>query len=591
MRKILHSLHFVLGLLFVLLIQGSIPFLTLPTLGQAVWATGFAQSLANSSFFNVYAHNFGYPTPAPISFGLSAVWPTSIFIRMGIHPADSYTIVFSIWFIASYVSTFLFLRRLGLSISRSINGAILWLTTPATWAHAPYSMLSLGIALLPMYFTSTQMIVDLLSKKYSHKYLHIFSFFFLNTFISVFMDGYTFMMFAVGSIIILTSSSLYSFYRNKLNIISAWIVSTWMVISFGSSYVTYRNYISNMPLPSYPIKFFTDWGADITFFLIPTKNIHWLWDKIGLGLSRSTDLFFGDISVWNTTFILPLVLAIAVLFLIGNIRKQNRLIFIQFSIIAFVSFYLSLGPSLKINLQKQSSQNTSNTSIHSYQFPTGSGIISKYLPGFKTMRASYRWSALTTFSLVIIFSILISNLKTKKFNNFFVVLIFSATILSLLPNLETFVPKYINNRAQYAQIEMDLIEPLHSYLPNDSIVTFLPYRNDFLVNLISAELDIRAHNIGGDKNLLFAKKDWPDSLQETRMGKFDQTSKTTIELLNNNQTNVVVLPTIDTLWASHIWPYPEEYKQQIETVKNQIESSSDFQVTTIDYYLIIKKEL
>lgn len=591
MHKIINLLHFTFGLIFILLVQGTIPFLTLPTLGQAVWTTGFAQSFANSSFLTIYAHNFGYPAPAPISFGLSAAWPISIFIRMGIHPADAYTLVFSIWFIVSYLSTFLLLRKLGSRMSISINGAILWLVTPTTWAHGAYSMLSLGIALLPAYFYATLLTLDLLSKRNLQKYIHIFIFFFLSTLISVFMDGYSFMMFALSAMIILISNSFYNFYRKNINIFSTLVTSIWMIISFGLSYILYKIYITDLPLPSYPLNYFKNWGADITFFILPTKGLYWFWDKLELGLPRTVDIFFGDNSVWNTTFILPLIVAVIILIFFSSIKKKNRLIIFQLTFIAFVSFYLSLGPSLKINLQKSVPETKSTVSINNIQLPTGSSVISKYAPGFKTMRASYRWSALTTFSLVIILTLLINDLKIKRFNNTLSILIFAVTTIGLLPNLEIFIPKYINNRIQYTKIELQLIEPLQMYLPKNEIVTFLPRTNDFLINLVSAQLKIKAHNVGGDKNIELAKKYWPPYLKETSMGDFYEISETVINLLDSNQTNVVVLPTIDTLWAAHIWPYPEKYKNEVKFIEDKIKVNDRFQVISIDYYLIIKKKI
>ena len=60
--------------LFVCLINGSIPFLLLPTLGQSIGSTiGWAQAFINESLFSIHSYNFGYPEPAARSFGLLGV--------------------------------------------------------------------------------------------------------------------------------------------------------------------------------------------------------------------------------------------------------------------------------------------------------------------------------------------------------------------------------------------------------------------------------------------------------------------------------------------------------------------------------------
>src|SRR3546814_20695009 len=71
-----------IALACALLLYGAVPFLMLPTLGQAVWTMGFAESFANGHLLDFYAHDFGIPKPAAMAFGLAGAWPASLLVRI-----------------------------------------------------------------------------------------------------------------------------------------------------------------------------------------------------------------------------------------------------------------------------------------------------------------------------------------------------------------------------------------------------------------------------------------------------------------------------------------------------------------------------
>ena len=137
----------------VLLIHNPIPFFLQPTAASDILATGFSESLTNNnSLFNFYAYEFGIPKPAAETFGLEAIWPMSLLIRFGFHTRDAYVFVFSFWVGVSMISTYLLARQFGNKKLYALFLVIILVTIPIAINHHEYSMLSLGIILLPFYF-------------------------------------------------------------------------------------------------------------------------------------------------------------------------------------------------------------------------------------------------------------------------------------------------------------------------------------------------------------------------------------------------------------------------------------------------------
>ena len=75
--------------------------------------------------------------------------------------------------------------------------ALAWVSTPIIWAHARHSMLSLGLALLPFYLFSAQLVCQLCQASLRDIFFRVIAFFAVCV-LAVFMDGYSYMMFLCG---------------------------------------------------------------------------------------------------------------------------------------------------------------------------------------------------------------------------------------------------------------------------------------------------------------------------------------------------------------------------------------------------------
>lgn len=572
---------FLSALLFVLCLHGALPLLSAPTLGQAVWAAGFSQSFLNDSVFAVYAKNFGAPEPAAIAFGLAGAWPTAVFMKFGLHPSDAYSAMVVFWLTWAFLSAYKIGRFFEVKPSFATAGAVLWLSMPVSWAHSGYSMLSLGIALLPLYFYAALHVFlrknELPYEKVKHSLLYAFV-----CIVAVFMDGYSFMMFAVGaSILGLWVFATASEQKREL----LYYAFPTHVLGLGLAYLFYSLYIGKPHFAAAPIDFFRGWGVDLSFLAVPSQGVHWIPDMLGWSKARSSKDLFGDASVWVTTFSLPLIVAAAWSW--RKTRQQQQLA-TGMLLIAVFGFYMALGPSLKINSVKPPDEKVGATMSAEYAVaPTGSALFSENLPGFKNMRASYRWVALGVFGSWFLVVLLLSSGRRR--DTTIAVAIIGLVTLINLPNLSEKWAGDIKNREMFLKIDSDLLKIMQEDFHPREEVAFLPYRNDFLVNYLAARLDIQSYNIGGDKNLFEARKHWPETLRKFGLGKIDDDFfERVVLLLARNEADAVVLPYIDMLWAAHSWPYPIQFKEDLDPIVSELRASGFVDVIEQKFYAIAR---
>ena len=573
-------LFFILAFVCVLVLHGAVPFVALPTLPQALLTTGFSLSFLNESLSTLYAGNFGLPEPAAISFGLAGAYPAGLFIAAGLHPADAYAAMAALWLALAFGGAWRVGLMFGLKSRLSTLAAVLWLTMPIVWAHAIFSMLSFGIALLPSYFWAT---FRLFKSNISTGTTVILSvvLYIAACLIAVFMDGYSFMMFAVGASFLLG----YSYWRfpNQRGYLIR-IALPVHVFGFGLAYFLYATYIGKSQFEPDPLSFFRGWGLDLAFLVIPSQDVHWLWDILGLSVHRSEDLFFGDGSVWITTFSLPLIIAGCLSWWV--VRKKQPLAH-GLLLVALFGFYMAMGPSLKINSVKPEPMGplmSAELAIVS----TGNVFLSQHLPGFKNMRAAYRWSALGFFGMWVLLLLLLAQGKGKRAELLGTVILV-ALIVSFLPHLERKWQANVRDRESFLEIDRDLVSELARDLNPGEMISFLPFRNDFLVNYLASALSIRTYNIGGDKSLMEARKHWPDIMQQFKMGQIDPGfADRVLSLLARGEADAVVLPYIDMLWAAHNWPAPLEFADDMKPVLVALERRGYVVLEKREHYALVR---
>ncbi len=598
----LNALCLIVLLALIAAIYGSIPFYSAPVMGQLVWVSSFARSFANEGWLAVFSHNFGYPQPAPMAFGLPGALVEGALLRLTtLRAVDAYSVMTIGYLALAGWGAIRCAQQIGLSYRAAVIAAVVWLTMPMVWAHSVYSMLSIGIALLPFYLNQSLHVCRIDTTRIGTLVVRFLSFT-AAAILSVFMDGYTFVMFALATCILLTSEGLSE--RGRLK----WVAVTSLpicVMGFAIAYLLYVKFLGFPVFSPEPLDFFRGWGVDITMLIIPTKGLFWLWDLLGAGLDRNDALYYGDVSVWTTTFSLFIGLFGCAGFLVAKRQKYAG----TFLVIAIVGTYLSLGPSLKVySLRPHTDIVAGHFSPYmpaaNAVMSTGSGYLSEHIPGFRNMRASYRWLALGLFGLWALFAMLIGELDRRGRIQVALALV-ALTLACNFPKPLVTTPGTVVNqsvarvklraphhwRESLMDIDASLVASFKRLIRPGSVVAFVPQGNDFLAAYLAAEANAKTFNAGGDKNVEIAKAAWPANIQALFASDPEHLGMAIKRVLESHDTDYVVLPFIDLLWDAHEWPPAatsvEAAKARFASVLDQLQADTRFVVSRDQYFATV----
>lgn len=571
---------FLVCLAFALFICGYIPFYTTGPTHVVAWVMGFAQSFAQQSLLSIYAYNFGYPNPAAIAFGLAGAWPASLFLRLGALPPDAYTLMMDFWLIIAFTAAYRLGRFFGVNYYVSVLMALYWLSMPMVWNHNNYAMLSLGIALLPFYFLS---VFKLLSVEKGKGFFYTIALYLLSAIIAVFMDGYTFMMFAAGASLLYVVQWV-SFPQKRQHFYM--VVFPTHFLSFSIAYGLYALFIGHLNFPAHSIDVFRAFGVDLSFLVIPTKGTLFLADMLNWGMVRNTSRYFADYSTWVTTFCLPLLLL--GVYSWYKIRKKQTLVASLF-LVGLLGFYLALGPSLKINTVRPAKtpiivilpEQTAEKLL-----PTGNAWISKHLPGFKTMRAAYRWLALAMVAFWMLFLLLLTDKNLQRHKSIYILLLGLITLN--LPHLEKLWQEKKQCRQTMIYINNFVVKDLKKFIHPNELIAFVPYGDDFFAGYLALKLGIFTYNIGGDKNVEMAQQNWPSSMLALHAPLNPGMNKNIVLLLSHREADAVIIPYVNLMFMNKKDLMLKKQKKLAMPLLQKLSKNPLLTIKTSEFFAIIR---
>lgn len=560
----------VLVVAWTLLINGAVPWLGVPTQGQAASMLGYAEAFASQHWYSLHAGAFGYPVPTSLATGLPLARLAGWFLLLGLSAPDAYSASVASWLVAGVLGAWALGDALGLRSWLAALAAAAWMSSPMVWWHQGYSSLALGMAMLPLYVWTAMRVLDTqvaLHWPWLPRSLVVALVFVLTCSIALFMDGYTFMMFAVATGCLWLAKATRSLTRRRA---LAFALPVYL-IGFGSAYLLYTRFVGRSAFEPAPLDFFRSYGLDLSFLAVPTRGQLWLWDLLGLSTLRSDTVYFGDASVWLATFALPLTL---LGFACVLLRRSDRSAWVWLSI-AVVGLYMSLGPTLKVDAVKPPGNADPLMRAASGIAPTGSAYLSEHLPGLRSMRAAYRWEALFLLGMWGLVALQAS--RSRRDREGVWAALYVALIVSSAPHLASQWQDYRAFRNAFIDIDEQLAGSLAQRIPVGSRVLFVPYGNDVMANYLAPQLKAVTYNVGGDKQLEIVKPSWPATVSRLAMNRFEAGDAVTVrDVLVARDADVIIIPYFSTLWAAHMWPCPALAKGYSEGMQALVASRNDF---------------
>lgn len=529
----------------VLVVNRAVPFVTLAQQDFSLGWIGFAEDLATHSLLHPHATSMGYPAEVPLAFGLTAVIPMAILIRAGLNGPDAYVLVEAMVLLIAFLGARALARMLGAGWWLAAGSATLWLILPIVWVtSAQYMMVGWGFALLPGMFLA---VVASLRRSVERRHpLPGIAALIGLPILSAFLDGYSFVMFAFGAWVLIFGALISQ--REYARSHAAFVALPFAAGCF-LGYLAYSRYSSGLPQVVSPsLDVFRAFGSDLLFVATPTQGVIWSWDALGVSTPRDAYSYWGDESIWSSSFSIVMLVG-AVAAAIWAIPRRRLALWLV--CLMSVALYLALGPSLKINSQIPGAAGPSIAlTADLATMPLGSSWIFDHVPGVESMRATYRWLALGMFGAWGLITIGLSAVtrRSRALGACLMVLL----LLAHLPNVDSALSEGRQHLGVARQVDSELVPALRSTLNPGDRVIYAPAGNDFLVNYLAIATGTYAFNIGGDRHNVLARGGWSTKLGElSAVAGASQSSSATKDAqrigaaLRDGDVDAVVLPYFD----------------------------------------------
>ncbi|MEI8047710.1 MAG: hypothetical protein WCI92_10055 [Bacteroidota bacterium] len=516
----------------------------------------------------------GLPLGGYMPFGLPYAYISSVIqILIGVSVIQAYNLTGFVFLFLGWIGVFYLIRNFGGNLFFSILGSFLFLFMPIVWAKSNYVFLMWAFASLPIFI-----LLDIILLKTKRLLIYI-PLIFLSKIFLIFLEPYTFVMaslFTGGFILFETfslSTNISTIYKPFIKIIT-------LSVAPFTAYLLYKNYIPDGANYSImPMDFLRGQGIDLIAFFNRSSNLYAFESLWNVKITNPRLFFTDGESVFNVYFGISFLL---VLPLIYHFRKRLHSYHWLFLLIGITTLILSLGPSLKINNQRDKEQITSeNFTFNDYLMPSESAVFTmphafvyKIAP-IKYMRSVSRWLLPTVLIFVIFLMILCSFLwKYNRMSKIFVFIITLLVIYEYTPNYKRRLSSINYQTKSFNKFNISALAEFKSTLNQNDFVLFAQkggLANEYFSTYLCSAAKCKTYNISTDKAIDLSSKQWPKKVYEFAINPEIKGMK---DILESKLATVIVFPHFDLRWDSYNWPPKEKTKTEFLEFAKQFELES-----------------
>lgn len=597
----LYENHKVFCVLLILIIPiiiityGLMPNYYLISLGGTLLTIGSGESIVRSGLFSYPMHT-GFPIGTPIVFGLplNLIQATFIFF-FNLSATTAFIITVTLFIGIACIGCYLLLKSLGIPPVIALLFTFVFITLPFLWGHGGYGALPISFTLLPLLILIDKLFFEHISKTSSLLKFRtlgfVLGYILMRSFI-LFMEGYTFIMWCSISGAMLITYSLPLLQKRRFGRVLFGTLT--LALAASIAYISYGLYIpGGTSYAVMPADFFRGQGIDLTTLLLPYKNSTLFTSMFELGSAYSNPLDYwsdGSNIRWNFLGIIIPICAIGFLLT----RKSFSRFGLALLIVGIVSFFLSLGPSLKINALRPEPIIGRGILYNDYLMPAEAATIHwgidnffTDIPGLNIMRATYRWILIPKIMLIIGAALFITNL-IKKGHRKTAFILLTLIIIEAIPPINILHTRYQNNENQRQQIDRDIINNLENYIQPNELIVFITRDNDFLANYISPHINAYAYNVGGDKNILISRPYYPETI--TNILALQDVAENTYLALQSGEIDWLIIPYFNLRLNSYFWPPTAQQMDELHTLASSLFDTNDerFEYIYEQYFTLVR---
>jgi hypothetical protein len=518
----------------------------------------------------------GLPIGGYMPLGLSFTYVASaIQLLTGTSVLNAFSLAGLIFLCIGWLGVYKIISVFGGNKFFAFLGGLLFLFMPIVYAKSDYVYMMWAFASVAFYiwldlwyFQSKRVAISLPVAILSKIFL-------------VFLGPYTFVMASLFTGVII----LYEFIkaiRAKKELIKSLLKITGLGLALLIAYIFYSFYIPGGNSYSVmPMNFFRGQGIDLAAFFNRPLEMYAFNQFWNAPISNSK-LFYSDgESIYHVYFGLSLMLTIPLLVFF---RKQIRPQHWFFIAIGAITLVLSLGPSLKVNNQRdplEAGTNTDTFVFEDYLMPEQSAtatlphsFIYKITP-VKYMRSVSRWLMPTILICVVSLMVLITCLwRYNRFGKILAALLLLGVIFEYSPNYKQRLLKIQGTTSMFNNFNADALAEFKEQIQPGDLILFIQnggLTNEYLSTYLCSNVGCSSYNVSTDKAVELSLLHWPKVVTDAAM---NPDRKTILALLESKQVTAIVFPHFDMRWNSYRWPPAPETKTQFSEFARQFSDES-----------------